>query len=276
MGKAPDWAGAGGDTWARHWRDTDRALAPVGAALDSAILAAAPASPFRALDVGCGPGTTALALSARRPDAAILGCDLSAPLIAIARERAAAGTDVRFIVEDARAVAPRQGPFDLLFSRHGVMFFDDPGAAFADLRDGAADGAALVFSCFRSWAANAWAAELCEAAAGAPVAAPGREPGGFAFADKDHVAELLAGAGWSDARPTALDFDYVAGEGPDALGQARAFLTELGPAARSIEALAPEDREAAVRRLHQAIERRCDGGRVVFPAAAWIWTAAAG
>ena len=55
----------------------------------------------RALDVGCGPWTTALALAAARPDAAVLGCDLSEPLVAIARQRAAGVPNLRFVVDDA-------------------------------------------------------------------------------------------------------------------------------------------------------------------------------
>jgi methylase of polypeptide subunit release factors len=74
--KSPDWSGSSGDIWARRWRDTDRALAQVGAGLDQAILQATPEVPFRALDIGCGPGTTSLALGAPRRDAEIVGCDI--------------------------------------------------------------------------------------------------------------------------------------------------------------------------------------------------------
>jgi SAM-dependent methyltransferase len=270
--KSPDWSGASGDIWARRWRDTDRALAGVGEALDSAILKAAPAGPFRALDVGCGPGTTALALARRRADAEIIGCDLSPQLVALAEQRAEGVGTIRFMVEDAEQAARDRGPFDLIFSRHGVMFFDDPYRAFASLRSGAKPEANLVFSCFRVWAANPWAAELAAAAAGRDVPPPGREPSGFAFADPDYVADILAAAGWAEAEPTAVDFDYVVGSREEALD----VLSEIGPAARVMDEMDAPTRAAALEAVRGVVERHERGGVVQFAAAAWIWTSRAG
>ncbi len=271
----PEWSGASGDAWARHWRGTDLALAGVGAALDQVIAGAAPNAPFRALDVGCGPGTTALALAERRADAIVLGCDLSEPLIAIARQRGEGLSNARFEVADAEDAARGHGPFELIFSRHGVMFFDDPHRAFSTLRGAATASARLVFSCFRAWEAKPWASELASAAAGAQVPAPGREPSGFAFAEVDYVGGILTGAGWTDSEPQPIDFEYVAGEGDGAVDQALEFLVAIGPASRVLASLDGSLREAAVERLRAAIRRHERDGRVVFSAAAWIWTARA-
>lgn len=269
--KSPDWSGASGDIWARRWRDTDRALGEVGSALDEAIFEAAPPKSFRALDVGCGPGTTALSLAARRRDAEIIGCDISRSLIAIAEERSKAVENVRFVAGDARQAAMEWGPFDLLFSRHGVMFFEDPARAFGDLRSGMASGGRLVFSCFREWRANPWAAELGSAAAGRELPPPGREPSGFAFADPVYVAEILSDAGWIDAGRRAVDFEYDAGSRDEALS----FLAELGPAARVLEELDDRERGSALERMLAVVQRHDRGGRTIFPGAAWIWTATA-
>ncbi len=270
--KSPDWSGSSGDIWARRWRDTDRALSEVGEALDAAILAKAPARPFRALDVGCGPGSTTLALKASRPDADILGCDLSRSLVGIAEQRAEGQEGLKFIAEDAEQAAREHGPFDLAFSRHGVMFFADPVRAFATLRSAMSPGGALVFSCFREWSANPWAAELASAAAGRELPPPGREPSGFAFSDPAYVAQILAGAGWADVEPGTLDFHYDAGSPDEALS----FLAELGPAARVLEELDEAERGAAIERMQAVMDRRDRGGRVIFPGSAWIWTARAG
>lgn len=256
-----------GEALARHG---SRAAAR-GAALDEAIGDAAPDGPFRALDVGCGPGTTSLALAARRPDAAILGCDLSHSLVAIASERAPGAPNVQFIAEDAESAAREHGPFDLIFSRHGVMFFDDPYRAFRTLREATTSGGRLVFSCFRAWDENPWAEELASAAAGSTLPPPGREPGGFAFADVDYVREILTSAGWTDAEPRPLDFDYDAGS----LEEAMSFLVELGPASRVMDELEGSAREAAANRVREAVRRHERDGRVTFRGAAWIWTAAA-
>ena len=274
--QAPDWSGSSGDVWSQRWRETDRGLAEVGRALDEAIAASAPAGPFRALDVGCGPGTTTLALAARRPDAQILACDLSPALVAVARQRGEGVASARFITMDAEKAAREHGPFELIFSRHGVMFFDDPQRAFRTFREAASAAGRLVFSCFQAWEANPWAAELAEAAAGRNLPPPGREPSGFAFADPDYVRNILQTAGWSDADARALAFEYVAGEGPDAAELALSFFAEIGPAARILEALDGDAREAALERMQDVIGRHERAGQVVFPGAAWIWTAAAG
>jgi SAM-dependent methyltransferase len=273
--KTPDWSGSSGDIWARRWRDTDRALASIGAALDAAISAAAPVGPFRALDVGSGPGTTALALAASRPDAEVVGADLSEALVAIARERAADVPSLRFVAQDAEQAAREYGPFQLIVSRHGVMFFDDPYRAFRTLRAAASDGAHLVFSCFQAWEANPWAAELAFAAAGKAIPAPGREPSGFAFADPDYVRDILTTAGWTRAEPQSVSFQYVAGAGEDAVEEALSFLAELGPASRVLEQLDGESRGAALNRMREVISNNHDGGEVTFAGAAWIWTAVA-
>jgi SAM-dependent methyltransferase len=275
MSATIDWSGSTGDVWSRRWRDTDRGLRPVGVALDAAISDQAPEGPLRVLDVGCGPGSTSLSLTERHPNAVIVGCDIAPPLIEIARRRTQGTAQTTFIVEDAEAAARSRGPFDLVVSRHGVMFFADPVRAFATLRAATREGGSLVFSCFRAWELNPWASNVATAAAGEPVPAPGREAGGFAFADADYVAELLQAGGWSEARAEAIDFAYVAGQGPGAVEDALAFLGELGPAARVLEGLPPPARASGLERMRAVIERQHRDGLVEFPAAAWIWTAKA-
>lgn len=274
MSAVPNWSGSTGDTWAERWRDTDRALGPVGEALDHAIERAAPDRPFRAFDVGCGAGSTSLALASTRADAAIVGCDISDALVELARNRARGAGNLEFHLGDAASVASTEGPFDLIFSRHGVMFFEDPYRAFGALRQAARPSGRLVFSCFQAWELNPWASELAEVAAGGPVPPPGRAPGGFAFADPDYVENILSSAGWSRVEREAVSFSYVAGQGADAIDQALTFLTRIGPASNIVRDLDGEEQAGAVARMAEVIERHCSGGTVEFSAAAWIWSAA--
>src|SRR5689334_18461462 len=106
------WNGPSGARWAAGWEEIDHELTRIA----TAILGFADARPGeRVLDVGCGHGTTALALRERvGPSGAVTGVDLSAPLLAIARQRAA-GTDIRWLEGDATtiALAPE---YDLVFS----------------------------------------------------------------------------------------------------------------------------------------------------------------
>jgi SAM-dependent methyltransferase len=269
------WVTTSGDAWSRRWKDTDRGLEELGRHLLSAITAAASVGAFRAFEVGCGAGSTSIAVAEARPEMLITACDISPALVEVARQRTADTRQVRVLLGDAEAIASREGPFDVIFSRHGVMFFPNPVAAFERLRRAASPDASLIFSCFRSWDSNAWATELTGAAAGREVPPPGREPSGFAFADPDYVHEILTASGWEEASPQPVDFTYVAGEGDEAVEHALSFVLDIGPASRVIQTLPEQERRAAVDRMRGVIERHFDGSVVAFPAAAWIWTAKA-
>ncbi|MES2136232.1 MAG: methyltransferase domain-containing protein [Pseudomonadota bacterium] len=272
----PDWANTSGDVWARRWQDIDAGLAEVSPHLLDAVRASAPRGRFKAFEVGCGPGSTTIEVADAFAEADVVACDISPALAQIARHRLANRARVRVVVGDAQAIAPSEAPLDVIFSRHGVMFFDDPVRAFESLRTAARPGAGLAFSCFRDWELNPWASEVASAAAGRAVPAPGREPGGFAFADRDYVLALLASTGWVDPEARAVDFNYVAGAGSDALHDALSFLADLGPAARLLESLAEHERRTGLQRMRGVIERHFDGQAVAFPAAAWVWRAKAG
>lgn len=268
-----EWSGRTGDVWADEWQRTDRSFAGLSRQLDAAILAAAPAS-GTALDIGSGAGGTSIALATARPDLAITGIDLSTALVEIARERGAELPNLRFEVGDAQALGLRDA--DLLFSRHGVMFFADPVAGFFALRSAAKPGARLVFSCFRPHACNAWFLAT-EAAIGARTPTPSDYvPGPFGLADHDFTAAMLAQAGWTNATAAIADFEYVAGAGEDPVADALSYFLRIGPAARAIAA-APPERHAELRdALGAMLATHARDGTVTFAASAWIWTATAG
>ena len=275
MPNPPQWATTSGDVWAERWPELDRGLAGVAERLDPDILAAAPPGPFWAFDIGCGAGSTSLALATARPDAKIIACDLSPSLVNVAEDRLA-GTTVEVLLGDAEEVAAREGPFDLIVSRHGVMFFADPARAFRTFRSAVRPGASLVFSCFENWAANRWASELASAAAGHPVDPPGRDPGGFAFADPDYARSILESAGWTDAKRQPVNFRYLAGSGAGAVAQALSLLCAVGPASIILRDLDEDDRDQAVQRMRATIERHFNGSSVEFAASASLWTARPG
>src|SRR6266496_4367818 len=123
------WNGQSGERWVTNQARLDAMLAVFGQA---AIEAAAPATGERVLDVGCGAGASSLALAARvGARGQVLGVDISEPLIVRARALAPQDTPAQFRVADAGSAELPKGAFDILFSRFGVMFFDDPTGAFA-------------------------------------------------------------------------------------------------------------------------------------------------
>ena len=275
MTSAADWSGTVGGVWADEWRRTDRSFAGLSHHLDAAILAAAP-DRGAAIDIGCGAGATSIALASARQGLAVTGIDIAHDLVAIARRRAAGLDNARFLAADLNRSVDGLPAADLFFSRHGVMFFDDPGAAFAALRRVAKPGAALVFSCFRDPSLNPWASDLVEAVTGAaPQPAAGYAPGPFAFADRAFVADLLARAGWHGAKADPVDYRYVAGAGDDPLADAVSFLRRIGPIARALRDVPDARRAAMLDKLAAALQKHREIDEIAFPAAAWIWRARA-
>ncbi|MFG6281473.1 class I SAM-dependent methyltransferase [Sphingomonas sp. S6] len=273
MTSATDWTGRVGRTWAAEWQRTDRSFANLSPHLDAAIRTAAPAGPFHAIDIGCGAGATSLALADARPDATVTGLDLSADLIRTAHTRAGDRGTVTFHAGDAVAMVLQLPPADLIVSRHGVMFFADPIAAFTALRTAANSGARLVFSCFRDRRDNVWASDLIEQVTGTrPEVAPGYAPGPFGFADQAATATILESAGWTVDSATRIDFAYVAGAGPDPVADAADFFHHIGPLASALKDAADPSLDD---RLKSALKRYAADGIVALPASAWIWRATA-
>lgn len=269
-----EWEGRTGESWATEWRRTDRSFAGLNERLFDLLRE----QPFaRAVDVGCGAGELSLALARARPDGTITGVDISADLVAVARERAADAdlANLSFAVADAASWRPAgdESP-GLIASRHGVMFFEDPHAAFANLAALAAPGARLVFSCFRAAAENPFFAET---AAQLPPQnlAPGdpRAPGPFAFAERSYVEEILHGAGWRDVTFEPYDFAMVAGAGADPVEDAMAYWSSIGPAAVRLADMDEAARDETLGRIRALAERNCRDGTVALGAAAWIVTA---
>lgn len=272
MTEASEWTGSVGTAWAEEWRRTDRSFA----GLTSALLDPEQIGPFdSALDIGCGAGELALALAAAHPASRVRGIDISPELIAIARERGAGRENLTFEDADAsRWTPPPDDRPDLLISRHGVMFFADPVAAFTHLRAQVAPTARLRFSCFRAREDNAWATALAAALPPQPATDP-HAPGPFAFADPTRVAALLVAAGWSEIDFEPVDYAMIAGEGSDAAEEAFAYFQRIGPAARALREIPAAERPAALARLRMVIADHHEGERVMLPAAAWIVTARA-
>jgi SAM-dependent methyltransferase len=275
MNDSYDWQGRVGENWAREHARTDRSFAGLTRQLVERIRALAPGC---VLDIGCGAGETSILVGRHNRETDVVGIDLSAQLIASAKRRGRALKNVRFEIADAATWRDPAFVPDTLISRHGVMFFDDPVGAFANLNNAAQPGAQLIFSCFGERSRNNWATEVAALVAdGAPanIADP-TGPGPFAFADKAHVTRILAAAGWEGIAFEPVDWDYVAGDGADPVGDALAFFQQIGPAAAAIAGLEPSHRDTLLGRLADLAARHVTNGQVAFAACGWIVTAKAG
>ena len=266
-----EWEGRIGRSWASEWERTDRSFADLTPRLLAAIAGLAGED---VVDIGCGAGEVSLAIAAARPAARVLGIDISADLVAAATIRARGRANCAFALADAAAWEPDRGAPDLYVSRHGVMFFDDPVAAFAHLATVAQARTRLCFSCFRAPAENPWASGIARLLpAGGPPPDP-HAPGPFAFADAARVRGILDRAGWRDVAFAAHDVRYLAGRGADPVADALDFFGHIGPAARAMRDLPETERPAFQARLRDFVAAHRRGDEVAFDAAIWIVTAA--
>ena len=267
------WNGEAGSRWVQHQAVLDRALGPFGlACADAARIAPGE----RVVDVGCGCGDTTLVLAERVGDAGkVLGLDVSAPMLARARERAAGRREVDFLLADASFAPLDAGAWDLVFSRFGVMFFADRARAFAHL--GRALGAAgrLAFVCWRTAEEAEFLLVPLRAALGvvpAPEPAPAGAPGAFQLADRAVVVSLLQAAGFSRISVEPFDHDVMMGT---TLEEAVEFAMQTGPVSGAI-ANVDERARASVRAcVRDALAPHARHGRVELPGGAWIVTASA-
>lgn len=271
MTSSSDWEGRTGESWAAEYRRTDRSWG----GLTDRILSHTRGFAFNSvLDIGCGAGELSLAIARGRPGAAVLGVDISSELVAAAQERARNLGNVAFELGDASKWNPPDGfAPEFLVSRHGVMFFDDPVAAFTHMAQFSAPGAGLLFSCFRGPSENEFftgPGSLLPPPASPPDP---HAPGPMAFADSERVRGILNRAGWSAVNFEPVDFAMVVGTGEDALDDAIAYFTLIGPLAAAARELEPREREALFARLRAYLAPRNVGGIIALGAAAWIVTA---
>lgn len=263
-----EWQNQVGKTWAANAAITDRAFSGLTQRLLERLARVLGNS---ILDVGCGAGELSLALGRARPTASVTGVDISPDLVEVARRRGSNLANVEFVLSDAAGWQVEQAP-DLIVSRHGVMFFDDPVAAFANLQGQAADGAELLFSCFRDPALNRWATEPLDVLGVAST--PDTEaPGPFAFASEERVRSILLKAGWRNIVLEPVDFAFITGLGEDPVEDALKFFARIGPSARIMREMGGAARQEAMDKLSRWIRQHVDATLVAFAAAAWMVSA---
>jgi SAM-dependent methyltransferase len=164
----------------------------------------------RVLDVGTGGGVAALAAARVVGDGAVVGADISAPLVELARRRAEERNvaNVSFVVADVQQETVAGAPFDAAISQFGVMFFEEPETAFANIRRQLVGGGRLGFACWRDSDLNPWfpGAAFAGIVPPPPPPAPGTSPTHpFTLADPRHTTGILEASGWREVVCTPHD-----------------------------------------------------------------------
>lgn len=264
------WNGPAGNLWTERQEAQDLVLAPVSEAL---VAAAAAKAGEHVIDIGCGCGTTSIELAAQvGATGSVLGIDVSALMLARARERASPGASVTFIEADATTHPFKPASANLLASRFGVMFFSDPVRAFTNMRTALKPGGRLTFACWRAPKLNPFFIVSLMAAykhvPKLPETAPD-DPGPFAFQSEDRVRRILDAAGYTDVTmtPHDLTLDLARGQGLDAAVQAA---VEIGPAHRALMDQPESARTAAVAEIRATLAAAQVGQTVPLGAAIWV------
>ena len=238
------WNGGESVHYVDHADRYDRQLEPFTLALiEHADLEAT----HTVLDVGCGSGATTLRAAERVARA--VGVDLSEPLVAVARERAEATSLHRaeFVVADAQTSQLPVDGCERIISQFGLMFFDDPGLAFGNLRRALAPDGSLTFTCWQRPNANEWlnvvAERVAERAAVPAFGGRAGGPGMFSLCDPEEGVDLLTATGFSEPRFEALTPSIVVGGG-GTVDEAAAFLFGMGMVKGLLSQAPPQTHEA--------------------------------
>jgi len=277
--QARRWNGASGQYWVEH---RERHLAEHRYLTPHLFRAAAISPGERVLDVGCGCGTTTIAAAQAAQGAGgntfgisqsggvAVGLDLSAPMLDVAWQLAAeAGTaNARFVRGDAQACPLGRDTCDVVISNFGVMFFDNPEAAFAGIATVVRPTGRLAFLCWRDDTENeVFAIPL--RAFGAYPQLPGPAADDL-FIDPGRIMELLSGSGWQDVQVTPVTERAWIGSDVD---DVMAYVCGM-PRIRELTAnLGPTATDGALAAIAEEYSARQSADGVWVRAAAWLATA---
>ncbi len=239
------WNSSMGKKWVSYQQELDACFSGINARL---FEYANVESGDTALDIGCGAGEITLEISDYLgPSGHVLGVDISQVLLdlAIKRARMSQRPNVNFVLADAQTYKFATGSVDLLISRFGVMFFNDPFSAFTNLADAMRSGGRMSFVCWSDVESNPWFQIPKQAAIrqlGKPQGTDPRTPGPLAFAESGYVHEILSSAGLKNI---AIDKEVISLEGRGTLDEVAHLASNVGPAARIMKELHGNDDDFA-------------------------------
>lgn len=240
-----EWAASRGEKWLATIAGTEAMLAPIDQPLLTALHLTDPST---IADIGCGGGATTTELLRHPPTGSTVhGFDISPALIEYARQRQ---PQIPFHLADVAKTPPPQ-LYDRLTSRFGIMFFDDPTAAFANLAHWLNPGGRFAFAAWDYPAANPWIKDVGRIASQFVELPPldPAAPGPFRYAEASVLLTLLKQSGFTDLNVTNWQGPLAIGGG---LPPAEAATFALGAFSSFHELLAAAG-EHIYQKAHQSL-----------------------
>ncbi|WP_375202772.1 class I SAM-dependent methyltransferase [Hyphococcus sp.] len=271
-----DWNGEVGERWLKYLVPFESMISPINASL---MKAAAFKPGEQVVEIGSGGGKNVIEIArAVAPSGGVLGVDIAEILIEHSKKRAAdAGVDnVDFKCADAQT-ASLDALRDRAFSSFGIMFFEDPDKAFANIRSWVKPGGDFTFSCWGPPEKNPWIG-MVGAIAGKYVEMPEREPDGpgpFRMADPDATKALLERAGWKDVECKLWQGEQLLGGEGATPESAADFVMDALAIGEPLEEAGPGVKDKARADVIEALTPFHKNGSIRLDAAAWIVTAKA-
>ena len=170
------------------------------------------------LDVGCGSGTTSKLLSDQvGSTGSVEGVDISMPLLELAQAKYGTIENIRFTNADAQSFEFKKSFYDQIVSRFGVMFFENPIAAFTNMRQSLKPNGKLNFVCWSALEENEFfilPLKIVLKYLNKPLPNPSKAPGPLAFSNKPYLLKILQSSEFKNikiktVKTEMLNFDPV-------------------------------------------------------------------
>ena len=269
------WNGNGGKKWINFQERLKTNLFDFGL---HTILDASFNQGEQVLDIGCGCGHTTQQMSFFvGPYGHVHGIDISDLLLNQFDKNLNGSTqkNVSFECADAQSHNFKSNYFDVAFSQFGVMFFNDPVAAFTNIRKSLRPKGRLVFICWQEINSNQWVKlplEIVEKYIPLPSPDNPEEPGAFSFGDANRISRILTEAGFSGISIKSFDAEFNVGATID---EAVDFLTQIGPAnnAMEVEGVDKTSKVHITSNLREELLSHTTKSGVKLNASTWIVTA---
>ena len=233
------WNEASGRSWVRQDAEMTKRLSSINKLLLDNL---GKVDGQRILDIGCGSGTTTIALAELvGQNGNVTGLDISAPLLELARQKAGANQLIDFIQADAQSHQFTAPYYDLVISRFGVMFFENPLKAFTNIRGAMRQNGRLSFVCWAPFQENEFFTlplQIVQTHTKQMFDNPGKEPGPFAFSDADYLDDVLNKAGFQRISIAKKSVEISNDGSPE---EDADLMMEIGFGGRALRSAEPDD-----------------------------------